>query len=166
MAATSRARLGLGQGERDEVLAARQLREPAGLLLVGAREGDRQRAQLLDREDQAGRGARPAELFDREADAQQLPAEAAVLLREREREDVVVGQELAEVLGELGGPVDVGRARGHPLVREHADGVAEHLVLLREAERPGGAVRGGHRAHRTAHRTGVGHVPWGVVGLR
>ena len=61
-------------------------------------EGDRQRAELLDREDQAGRGARAAELLDREADAQQLPAEAAVLLGERQREDVLVGEQPAEVL--------------------------------------------------------------------
>ncbi len=110
-------------------------------------------AELLHREDQAGRGARPAELLDRQADAEQLPAEAAVLLGEREGEDVLVGQQTTEIVGEFGVPVDVGGAWRDALVGEHADGVAEHLVLLREAERPGGAVRGRHRGHRTAHRT-------------
>ena len=40
-----RAGLGLGQGERDEVLAAGELREPAGLLVIGAGERDRQRSR-------------------------------------------------------------------------------------------------------------------------
>ena len=102
--------LGLGQGERDEVLAGRELREPACLLLRRPGEEQRQRRELLDREDQAGRGARAAELLDREADGQQVTAEAAVLDRERERQDVLRRQQLAEVLGELGRPVDLGRA--------------------------------------------------------
>ena len=114
-----RARLGLGQGEGDELFAAGQLREPAGLLLVRAGDRDRERAELLDREDQSGRGAGPAELFDGETDAQELAAEAAVLLRERERQDVVVGEEAAA------GPRGIRRScrwrpRGEPRARPPA----------------------------------------------
>ena len=115
-----------------------------------AGEGDRQRAELLDGQDQAGRGARPAELLDGEADAQQLPAEAAVLDRERQREDVVVGEQPPHVLGELGRSVDLGGARGDPLVGEDADRVAEHLVLFGQAVGPRGSARGRHGRHRSA----------------
>ena len=61
--------LRLGQGEGDELAAGGEIREPALLLLVGAGEEERQRRQLLDGEDQAARGADPADLLDREADA-------------------------------------------------------------------------------------------------
>ena len=82
--------LGLGQGEGDELLAAGELREPAGLLLGRAGDADRQRAELLDGEDQPGRRAGAAQLLDREADAEQVAAEAAVLLGERQRQDVLL----------------------------------------------------------------------------
>ena len=129
------ARLGLGQGERDELLARCEAREPARLLVRGAREQDRQRAELLDGEDQPGRGARAAQLLDREADVQQLPAEAAVLDRERERQDVLRGEESAEVLRELGGSVDLGGTWRDALVGEDPDRVAEDALRLGEAVR-------------------------------
>ena len=53
-----------------------------------------------------------------------------MLGRERQREDVVVGEQPPHVLGELAGLVDLGGSRRDPLVRQHADGVAEHLVLV------------------------------------
>ncbi len=56
-----------------------------------------------------------------------------------------VGEELAEVLRELAGPVDLGGARRDPLVGEDADGVAEEQLLLGQAVRPGRG-RGGHAA--------------------
>ena len=57
----------------------REVGEPARLLLGRARQEQRQRAELLDGEDQAGRGADAAELLDGQADREQVAAEAAVL---------------------------------------------------------------------------------------
>ena len=129
--------LGLREGEGDERAAGRQVREPALLLLVAARQQQRQRAQLLDREDQPARRACPADLLDREADRQQLAAQATVRLGERQAQDVVGGEELLDVPRELRRPVDLGRSRRDPLVGEDADRVAEHLLLLGQAVRPG-----------------------------
>jgi hypothetical protein len=146
-------RLGFGQREGDERPAGREVGKPALLLLVGAGEDQRQGAQLLDREDQPARRARPADLFHGQRDREQLAAEAAVLGWERQPEDVVTGQELLDVPRELGGLVDRGRARRDLLVGEDPDRVAEHQLLLGQAVRPGGGGGGrglGHRGHRTS----------------
>ena len=137
-----RAGLGLGQGEGDELLPGRQLRDEAGLLFVCARDEERQRGQLLDREDQAGRGARATELLDRQADAQQVATETAVFLGERQRQDVLGRQQLAKVLGELAGLVDLGGSRRDPFVGKGADSVAEERLLLGQPIR--GRRRVGH----------------------
>ena len=76
---------------------------------------------------------------------QEVAAQAAVLGRERQGEDVLGGQELAEILGELAGPVDLGGAGRDALVGEDADGVAQELLLLRQ---PVGAVGWARRGHR------------------
>ena len=136
--------LGLGQGEGDQVLPGRQPRDPAAVLFGGPGEQQRQATELLDRQDQAGRGARPAELLDGQADGEELAAEAAVLDRERQGQDVLGGQQLAEVLGELAGPVDLGGARRDALVGEDANGVTQELLLLRQ---PVGAVGRARRGH-------------------
>ena len=61
---------------------------------------------------------------------QQLAAEPAVLLGERQRQDVLGGQQLAQVLRELAGPVDLGGPRRDALVGEDADGVTQEQLLL------------------------------------
>ena len=137
-----RAGLGLGQGEGDELLPGRQPRDEAGLLFVGAGDEERQRGQLLDREDQAGRGTRAAELLDRQADAQQVATETAVFLGERQGQDVLGGQQLAKVLGKLAGLVDLGGPRRDAFVGEGADSVAEERLLLGQPIR--GRRRVGH----------------------
>ena len=84
-----RAGLRLGQGERDELLPGRQSRDPARLLLGAASQQQGQRAELLDGEDEPGRGAGATELFDRQAQAEQLATEPPVLHGERQGQDVV-----------------------------------------------------------------------------
>ncbi len=120
--------------------------------------------ELLDGEDQPGRGAGAAELLDRQADAQQLAAEAAVLDRERQREDVLGGEQLREVLRELAGPVDLGGARRDPLVGEDADRVAED----RAAPRSGGtlATRSARMTRSPGHRSRVWHSVRACTGAR
>ena len=147
--------LGLGQGERDELLAGRQRAGTSGPAAPAVpASGIGSDAELLDGEDQPGRGARPAELLDREADRQQLAAEAAVLGRERQGQDVVVAPAARRRSSrELAGPVDLGGPRRDALVGEDADGVAEQLVLLGQAVRgPGRGPRWSPSASYSADR--------------
>src|SRR5439155_26773297 len=116
------------------------------LLLRRAREQQRQRAELLDREDERRRGTYAADRLDREADREQVRPDAAVLGRERQAEDVVRGEELADVRGELGRPIDLGRTRRDLLVGEEPDRVTEHELLLGQTVAGRGGL-GGHRRH-------------------
>ncbi len=85
-----RARAGLGQRVRGQPLAARKLRQEALLLLVRPGQLDPERAELLHGEDQAGRRADLRELLDRDEHHQRAGAGAAVLLLERQPEQVVL----------------------------------------------------------------------------
>ena len=139
---------GLGERVRREVLAAREAREEAALLLVGARELDPERAELLDGEDQAARRAGLRGLLDRDERRERAGADAAVLLGEHQPEEAVLAEELDHVPRELGGVVDLGGAWRDPLAGERADEVAD-LALLRgqpvarhaAKSRPGSARR-------------------------
>ncbi len=107
--------LGLGQRERRRPLAARAARQEALLELLGAEQLDRQRAELLDHQDQRGRRARLGDLLDRHVEHQRAGAGAAVLGLERQPEDVLLGQQLAQVVRVVRLLVDLGRPRRDPL---------------------------------------------------
>ena len=94
-----------------------------------------------------GRRADAAELLDGEAQRQQVRAQAAVALLERDREDVVLREQAADVLGPGGGPVDLRRTGRDPLVGEHPDGVAQEHLLLGQAHGAVAGLLGGHRGH-------------------
>jgi two-component system, NarL family, response regulator LiaR len=85
----------------------------------------RQRAELLDGEDQAAAGADAAELLDGEQDRQHLAAQATVFGRERQSEHVVLREELNDVPWELGTGIDVCRARRDSLVGQLAHAVTQ-----------------------------------------
>ena len=123
--------------------------QPAGLLLGRAAMDDRQRRQLLDREDEPGRGARAAELLDDEAHAQEVAAEPAVLDRERQGQDVLLREQVLEVPRELGRAVDLGGPGSDLLVGEDPHRVAQVALRVREAVGGAGLGRHGHRGHRT-----------------
>jgi hypothetical protein len=55
-----------------------------------------------------------------------------VLGLERQTQNVLLGQQLAQVVRVGGLLVDLGRPRGDPLLRDLADRVAEVQVLLRD----------------------------------
>ena len=97
-----------------------EVRQPALLLLVGAGDLDRHRAELLDGEDEAARRAHAAELLDGEAQGQQVGAEAAVFLRERQRRRCPARRGGCDVVGPLGRPVDLGGAGRDRLVGQLA----------------------------------------------
>ena len=143
-----RARLGLRQRERDQLLARRETRQPAFLLLLGAGEDDRQRSELLHGEDQAARGAGATDLLDGDAERQELATEPAEALGERQRQDVMRSEQRAHVLRELGGPVDLGGARRDLLVGQDAHGVAQHRLLVGQSV--GGAGAGRRGSHHGA----------------
>ena len=144
-----RAGVRLREREGDQLRARGEVRQPAVLLLRSARHLDRDRAQRLDGEDQARRRAHAADLLDREAQREQVPAQAAVALRERDREDVVVGEEAGgRPPGTPPARSIVGGPRRDLLVGEHADGVPQEDLLLREADRAVVGRTGRHRGHR------------------
>ena len=86
-----------------------------------------------------------------------------MLGRERQGQDVVVGEQSPHVLRELAGLVDLGGPRRDPLVGQDADGVAEHLVLVGQADRARGrgsrSVTGGHPTARLR----AGHRHWSSI---
>ncbi len=158
-----RAGLGLGQREGGRPLAARAARQETLLLLVGAEELDRQRAELLDHEDQRRRRARHGDLLDGHLQHQRAGAGAAVLLVEGQAEDVVLGEQLADVARILRRAVDLGGARGDLLLREPADHVAQVGELLRD--RIGVGCRRGHAVDGTSGQCGLTKGPWrGYIG--
>ena len=125
-----RAGLGLGERERRRALAGRAARQEALLELVAAEQLDRQRAELLDHQDQRAGGVDLGDLLDRHVQHQRSRARAAVLDREGQAEDVLLGEQLADVPRVFGLLVDLGRARGDLLARDLADRRAEVQVLL------------------------------------
>ena len=98
--ATSRAGGGLGQGEGGQPLAARQSRKVSVLLLIGAGQEDRQRAELLDDRDQAGRRVGASDLLDEDRLRDRVEVRPAVTLLEARAEQVLLGQEVLEVVRE------------------------------------------------------------------
>src|SRR6185437_13793969 len=92
--------LGLRERECDELPTCGQIRDPAGVLFLRAGEEERQRCELVDRRNEPGRRTGAAQLHDGEAEAQQFAAQTAVLRREWQREDVLLREQLAKVLGE------------------------------------------------------------------
>ena len=119
--------VGLRQAERRRLLAGRAIGQEPLLQLVRAEQLDRQRAELLDHQDQGDGRRRLRELLDRDLQHQRAGPGAAVLLGERQAEDVLLGQQLADVPRVLVGPVDLGGARRDPLGRDLAHEVAEVL---------------------------------------
>jgi hypothetical protein len=143
-AARVRAGVGLGEREGRGPLAAGALGQEPLLELVAAEEPDRQRPELLDHEHERARGARLCDLLDRDVQHQRAGSGAAVLGLERQAEEVVLREQLAQVLRVFAFVVDLGRARRHPLGHDLADRVAEVDVLLRERVEIGGRLGRGH----------------------
>ena len=141
MSAAAEPASGSREAERRRLLAGRAIGQEALLHLVRAEELDRERPELLDHQDERDRGRRLGELLDRHLEHQRAGAGAAVLLGERQAEDVLLGEDLADVPRVLVGLIDLGGAGRDLLLRDLADEVAEVLVLLRDRVEVGG--RGG-----------------------
>jgi hypothetical protein len=139
--------VGLGQRERRQPLARGVARQHAVLQLRGAVEADRQGAEVLDGEHQRAARARLGDLLDRHHRHQRAGPGATVALVERQRQDVVRGEDGADVLRELAGGVDGRGARGDLVGDQRADRAAKVLLLAREPVLDRAA---GDRAHAVA----------------
>src|SRR4051812_26071533 len=127
-----RAGFRLRQGERRRPLARRAARQEALLLLVRAEELDRQAAELLDHQDERAARRRLGDLLDRHLEHQRPRPGTAVLLGEREGEDVRLAEQLAYVPRVLRRAIDLGRTRRHPALHDRANALEEVAVLLRD----------------------------------
>ena len=120
----------LGEPEGDQPLPAGEPREVTRLLLVGAGQGDGQRAELLHDWDQAGGGVDPRDLLRQDDLRDLVERGAAVLLLEACAQQVLSSQQLLEVPREFGAVVDLRCAGRDPLLRELAHHGAQLVVLL------------------------------------
>jgi hypothetical protein len=132
----------LAPGQRAQVLLLERL-------AAGDLHG--QRAQLVDGRDERGRDADPRHLLDQDDGGQRVRARAAVGLRDVDGVQVVRQQRVQCLLREAGLLVDLGRERGDLRLGQRPDGVAEHLVLLRDPEqvevRRTVGIAGRHASH-------------------
>ena len=106
------ARLGLGQRERADQLAARERRHEAGALLVGAEGEDRERDGARvhgHRHPDAGVGAR--ELLEHEDVREEVGARPAVLLGDADAHQPELGELAEELFREVVLAVPLGRVR-------------------------------------------------------
>jgi hypothetical protein len=97
-------------------------------------------------QDQARRCTLAAQLLDREAQREQVAGQAPVALGERDGQDVVVGQQPPDVLGEHPLPVDLGGPGCDLLVGQDPHGIPQEDLLLRQADRAVDRRVRGHRA--------------------
>ena len=129
------ARVGLGQPERREPLAAGERGEPPPLLLLGAEQEERHRAERrvgCDR-DRDGR-VDSRELLDRDRVTQRIAAGTAELLGERDPHQPELGHLGDELVGEAAFAVELLGDGRDAFDGEGAHGVAEQLLLGREVE--------------------------------
>ncbi len=88
-----------------------------------------------------------------------------MLLGERQREDVLLAEQLADVPGVLALAIDVGRARADAIVHDLADRVPEVLVLLGQVvDVADGRRHANHRSHRGLAAPAVGYHPVMALG--
>src|SRR5881397_4070469 len=99
---------GLRQRERRDLLSGGEVREVPALLVLGAAEKDRHRANRGVRADDVReRGRRAPELFEREAIPEIPRADAAVLLGERKPEETELTHLLENAVRDLVGLFDL-----------------------------------------------------------
>ncbi len=130
-----RAGVGLRQAEGSQPFARAQLRHPLALLLLGAEQVDRLRAQrgVGAQRDRDG-GVDPRELLDRERVGERVAARAAVLLRERDAHQVQLAQLAHDLVREGLRAVELLGDGGDLALGEFPDGAADQLVVWGEVE--------------------------------
>ena len=126
-----RAGLGLGEPEGAELASGAEIRQQPLLLLVGAEEVDRLRAERgVGAQRDRDRGVDPGQLLDRERVGERVAAAAAVLLRERDPHQAELAHLRDELVGERLGPVELLGDRRDLVAGEVADRVAQQPLLV------------------------------------
>ena len=148
-----RAGLAFGQGVGEHRRAAGHLGQHLLLQLLGRGQQQRHRAELVDRRDERGRRARPGHLLDDDHRRQAVRARPAVLLRDVHGVEARPDELVVDVGRELPGLVDLGGARGDPIVGQLADRRPQHQVFLGEPVQVEVRVQG-HRSTLTAGGAG------------
>ena len=164
-----RIRAGAGLGERvgRQPLARGELRQEAPLLLLAAGELERERAELLHRQDQPARRADLRDLLDRDEGRERARADPAVLLVGERREDRVLAEELDDVPRELRRLVDLGRPRRDPLAGKAPDELADLSLLGRQrVVRHRESLDAGSRSAASARRGQVLPRKWNARGTK
>ena len=128
----------LGEGEAAELPARGQGGEEFLLLLLGAelQQGVADQG-VVDREDDPGGGADPADLLDDEAVGDRVHAGAAVLLRHRHSGEAELAGLIEKGARELAALVDLLGAGTDDLLGEPPDALLQHLLLFTELDSHG-----------------------------
>ena len=130
-----RACVGLGEAERGEPLACREIRQPALLLLVGPVEQDRHRPERrVGRQRDRDRGVHTRQLLDDDRVRDGVRSGSAVLLGNGEPHQPELRELGHELVRKATAHVELGRDRLHALACERAHGVANQLLLGGEVE--------------------------------
>jgi hypothetical protein len=129
------ARLGLGQAEGAELLARAEVGHQALLLLLGAEQVDRLRAErgVRAHRDRHG-GVHARELLDRQRVGERVAPSAAVFLRERDPHQPELPELGHDLVREALLAVELLRDGLHLALGEVADGAADQLVVVGEVE--------------------------------
>ena len=165
----SPSRIGLG-AHADHVAAGLRLREPepgphlAGrdpahvvlLLRLAARDHHRAGRQAREQQHQRRGVGVLGDLFHGDGEAEDPGARPAVLLRDHQAEEARVAEELEEVLGVLGGGVDLTGPGCDLVLGQLADGGLELGELQREVKRHRSGEPTGRRVNLSATRDAKG----------
>ncbi len=152
------ARARLGEAEGAQRLARAEAGEPFLLLALVAEAEDRHGAERDPGLERDGDGlVDPAELLEGQAEDEEVPAHAAVLLGKGQAEESHLTHLPHDVVGEGLGGVVVGGHRGDHVTGERLHGLAQLLLLVVETDRvmvPTSARLVGVRADNDSGRAG------------
>ena len=125
-----RARLRFGQREGGQLLPLGQVRQPAPLLLLGAKDDDGLGAhRVVDVEDDRGAGAEAGDFLDEDREGYMVEAGTAIGVGHQDAEQPEPGSLVDQVAGELAVVVDRLGARLHLTLGEFPHERA-HLLLF------------------------------------
>ena len=110
--------------------SACELGHEALLLLLGAADQNRQGAEFLHGDDQRARGARFRNFLDDLDVGSERAAEAAVVERKRNAEEIVLREQFLDIPRKLARRVDVGRARCDLLAHQVPHGLEDQRLVV------------------------------------
>src|SRR5439155_1706175 len=122
----------LGQTEGDELLSLGDRAEEAVLLLLGPADQDWERSERVHGIEHADASARARQLLHADAEVDDAPARAAVLLRNPDSHEARLRDRLLDIPGVFLQSIVFRRERTHHLLRDRARSRAPYQILLGE----------------------------------